>query len=749
MHILKERPLATILIVWLGGFLLFGMAPVWLRSALLAALVCVFVLLFTCFATARGRRFALLLSVVCALAFLCSALYFDCRFFVADRFEKDTPVQLEGYITQITYDDGLYTTAYMKVESINGEAFTSSTLLLTSETGELSFVSPGDRVRVQAVLQTLENTGNESHLSLIGQGVCAEATVTDCTYTDQSSEHALTAWRHKTTEAFTRRASAVLGEEGGALLSALILGERSMLSPAVEQDFFRIGISHLLALSGLHLSILSLLAMALLSLIGLRKTTRYAVLCVLVAVYVVLTGAPDSILRAGGMLIFSSLLFLGRHTRDPITTLCTVVAVICLISPYSLYSLSLWLSALATLGILLFSLWEKDSTDAPLPLYKRPLRLFVQSILLSVSAQGAALLLSVLSFGTLSVVSPISTFVFGFLMQLFIYIGLAAMLLGGLIPFIGQIASALALMMQKLADAWASDKFVLADAAFDEVQILAVVFTVLLVLFVVCPVKHKRSALCLLSVLFISVYVCAFVKTYQIRTANTHIYFSDETKEGLILTGNDSTVAIDIGTGGADFGSITAHRLTESHIRYLDAYILTRYSPYLSSALRQVLQNVPCRCVYLPAPSNEKEEDIMSTVIQCLALYDTAYDIYSPVEGVAMNGFSVAMPYRAASDSRTDFFMTVKTQQTSILYLSRGSLSDKTQAAAYRLTASCDTVILGCCGYNSNTIIDLPLADTVKTCIIADKKITIRKDRYEQYLEKTQVVLYPRWYTIR
>ncbi len=78
---------------------------------------------------------------------------------------------------------------------------------------------------------------------------------------------------------------------------ALLLAERNDLSPALRRDFVDAGLAHLLAISGLHVGIVSGLLLAIVSTI-VRDRSRYAVVAALVGLYVIALGAPLPACRA-------------------------------------------------------------------------------------------------------------------------------------------------------------------------------------------------------------------------------------------------------------------------------------------------------------------------------------------------------------------------------------------------------------------------------------------------------------------
>jgi competence protein ComEC len=147
-----------------------------------------------------------------------------------------------------------------------------------------------------------------------------------------------------------------------ALIAAMTLGEKSSLSRKTREEYSATGASHFLALSGMHLSILIMLLHILLPGTWRRgPRSRYFCNALLVAFtvsYVLLTGAPLSLLRAAGMLILNILLvpqFSIRPKADSLNTLLLTVFLILCMDPLSVLDIGFQLSVSALLGILLFT----------------------------------------------------------------------------------------------------------------------------------------------------------------------------------------------------------------------------------------------------------------------------------------------------------------------------------------------------------------------------------------------------------
>jgi len=86
-----------------------------------------------------------------------------------------------------------------------------------------------------------------------------------------------------------------------ALAQGLVLGQDERIDAGMADDFKASGLAHLLAVSGQNVTLLALLALPLLAALGFGRRARLVGVLALIVVYVPLTGAGPSILRAGAM----------------------------------------------------------------------------------------------------------------------------------------------------------------------------------------------------------------------------------------------------------------------------------------------------------------------------------------------------------------------------------------------------------------------------------------------------------------
>ncbi len=142
-----------------------------------------------------------------------------------------------------------------------------------------------------------------------------------------------------------------------AFLVALILGDKSLISPEARINFSNSGIAHILALSGTHLTLIMgfiLILLYPLNYFGLRKF-RYWLGVLILWSYTLLTGCSPSSVRAAIMITFVVISLSVQRRNNSVNALLASVFIILLINPHSLYEIGLQLSFLCVFCVLIFS----------------------------------------------------------------------------------------------------------------------------------------------------------------------------------------------------------------------------------------------------------------------------------------------------------------------------------------------------------------------------------------------------------
>ena len=143
-----------------------------------------------------------------------------------------------------------------------------------------------------------------------------------------------------------------LPEPHGAVSKTLLLGVRSSLDPDVEDRFRKSGTSHLLAISGLHVGVILVMALGLGTwLFGRRWNIHLLIAAVAVWAYALIAGLPPSAERAAIMgTVYLAALGLGRP-RSAIPALALAAVIMTAVDPVALKQTSFQLSFAAMAGI--------------------------------------------------------------------------------------------------------------------------------------------------------------------------------------------------------------------------------------------------------------------------------------------------------------------------------------------------------------------------------------------------------------
>ena len=137
---------------------------------------------------------------------------------------------------------------------------------------------------------------------------------------------------------------------GAPLLKALLLGERTDLTVRTEELFRRAGVSHVLALSGMHLAIVAALVVALVLPLFGRRVALIAGAVVALA-YTLFIGARPSLVRATVMCEIMLILMLFERPLHLVEVVAAAFLVHLLLQPAAISEVSFQLSYLALLGI--------------------------------------------------------------------------------------------------------------------------------------------------------------------------------------------------------------------------------------------------------------------------------------------------------------------------------------------------------------------------------------------------------------
>lgn len=145
-----------------------------------------------------------------------------------------------------------------------------------------------------------------------------------------------------------------LTKENSSIIKSIILGDDSFLSEEYINSFRKLGLSHILAVSGLHIGIIFGFLIYVLDLLKVHRKISMVISIIIIWIYACLIGFPASVLRAS---IMFSFLIIGKlvHKRyDSLNTLSLTGLILLIYRPLWVFSVGFQLSFIATFTILLF-----------------------------------------------------------------------------------------------------------------------------------------------------------------------------------------------------------------------------------------------------------------------------------------------------------------------------------------------------------------------------------------------------------
>lgn len=218
----------------------------------------------------------------------------------------------------------------------------------------------GDIVSINGELKTPARNSNPKmynyRLNLLSDKIYTSMAIED--YSIQTiglDEKFAYSIKDKFTKEVSNLFQSYLKKENAQLITSIILGKSSYLDEDDLVKYRDLGLAHILAVSGLHIGIITSFIIYTFSRIGINRRLNVILSLAIIWLYIYIIGFPASAVRAGLMF---SLLFLSQLVHEPydsINTIMLSILISLIINPFWLFNLGFQLSYLATISILIFA----------------------------------------------------------------------------------------------------------------------------------------------------------------------------------------------------------------------------------------------------------------------------------------------------------------------------------------------------------------------------------------------------------
>jgi competence protein ComEC len=196
-----------------------------------------------------------------------------------------------------------------------------------------------------------------------------------------------------------------LPEPLASLANAIMFGDKRGLPQEYLDYFSRTGTTHIMAISGMNITIIAALSLSLMLAIGLSRKQAFYLAVLLLIIFIILVGVPASALRAGlmGFLVLWALK-IGRLNKIT-NSIVLAGAIMLLINPKLLrYDVGFQLSFLAILGLVYFyPLINEWLIKIKIPKLKGGREIFSMTM----AAQVFTLPITASNFSTVSLIAPL------------------------------------------------------------------------------------------------------------------------------------------------------------------------------------------------------------------------------------------------------------------------------------------------------------------------------------------------------
>ena len=394
-------------------------------------------------------------------------------------------------------------------------------------------------------------------------------------------------------------------------IQALLLGDTSLISYELDTAFKVSGIRHIIAISGLHVSVFY----GLVSIFTFKKRFLTALVCIpILLLFAAVAGFTPSVTRACIMIILMILAQAFNQTYDSPTALSFACLVMLIANPFVISSVSFQLSVASVAGILLFSSRINGWIISRFPRIKsrtlpgRLLHLISASLAVTLGAISLTTPLCAYYFGTISLISPLTNLLTLWAVNLVfngVVLTVALSLLS--LPFACLCGSVLAYLARYIcATALLFSRFPLAAVYTASIYTLLWLIFCYILLAVFLFQRKKRPAIllcCAILGLCISL-LASWSEPYLSETRLTVLDVGQG--QSILLQSGGRTILIDCGGDNDESAANTAaNTLLSQGVTELDAVILTHCDRDHAGGLPYLLTRVPADLLLLPPGTDE------------------------------------------------------------------------------------------------------------------------------------------------
>ena len=361
----------------------------------------------------------------------------------------------------------------------------------------------------------------------------------------------------------------------GNFLGAMVFGEKRGFDPDMKTELYRSGVGHVMAVSGIHVSVIAVMLMAVLSRLRLGRIIPFILMNVMLLLFITMAEWPASAVRALVMIDFVYSARIFRRQSDIFNSLAGAVLAICIADPFAVYSSGFLLSVTATFGMGVFGPYMTKNFTG---------NRHVRNFLIMVCTNMCIFPLTIKYFGEASLISPVTNLVLLPLCSGALIIGAIYVITGGILPVLG-IAELLLTPVLAISDVISKSRLAyFTYSAEDPDEIIFVLAAIVIILYIVY--KSRAVTAWTIAASFCAVMVFSAI-TSHFSQKSLRVAFLGKGRNTAAVVSYNGTVRIFDLSGYYNSPVYVRKYLTDNGISTVDSVILaenepSQYASYIS-----------------------------------------------------------------------------------------------------------------------------------------------------------------------
>ena len=452
---------------------------------------------------------------------------------------------------------------------------------------------------------------------------------------------------YKLTQRFTNDINGLfnqfLSPKNRDLMLSIILGNSNLLEEEELVLYRNLGLAHILAVSGLHIGIISGFLIFIFSRLGIKRKFNYIITLSIIWLYATLIGYSPSTLRACLMI---SILFLANLSHEPYDSLNTIfiaMFILLISNPFYLFSVSFQLSFIATISIIIIT---PRITQIFYP-YKGKI---INSLAGIIAVNIGLLPINAYYFNSLPLLGIIANLISIPILSISLIIGMLMIIFKYVFaiinPILGVILNIL-LNINSIVVNLLGDSPILNLNVFSP-DLFTIICYYILLSIVIGLIKLDNMDIKIKKLLFYYLLMVVLVTSVSINlNESIEIHFIDVGQgDSILLNTRDSNYLID--TGGSfnddfDIGkNITLPYLLKNGINTLDGIIITHFDSDHSQGLDALVNNIKVKSIlasYIPKDSKYQMK-IINDNNKIVLDRNTTLDIIWPNNAINIDNYN-------------------------------------------------------------------------------------------------------------